>query len=121
MFNIDFVLIIEYIELYKLFKLIGVVDSGGVGKVVVVDGVVMVDGQLELCKIVKICVGQVVMFGDVCIVVQGVDQCFRCLKMYFVLGCVIFIFIYIQEIDYVDCFLVCFGGSGVVDCVCWYC
>ncbi|WP_343620980.1 RNA-binding S4 domain-containing protein, partial [Ralstonia sp.] len=48
--NIDFALTTEYIELHKLLKLTGVVDSGGAGKAVVADGAVTVDGQPELRK-----------------------------------------------------------------------
>lgn len=71
--NIDFTLTAEYIELHKLLKLTGVVDSGGAGKAVVADGAVTVDGQPELRKTAKIRAGQVVMLGDVRIAVQGVD------------------------------------------------
>ncbi|GCB03773.1 RNA-binding S4 domain-containing protein [Ralstonia sp. SET104] len=71
--NIDFALTTEYIELHKLLKLTGVVDSGGAGKAVVADGAVTVDGQTELRKTAKIRAGQVVMLGDVRIAVQGVD------------------------------------------------
>ncbi|CAJ0785820.1 MAG: RNA-binding S4 domain-containing protein [Ralstonia sp.] len=71
--NIDFALTTEYIELHKLLKLTGVVDSGGAGKAVVAEGAVTVDGQPELRKTAKIRAGQVVMLGDVRIAVQGVD------------------------------------------------
>ena len=71
--NIDFALNTEYIELHKLLKLTGVVDSGGAGKAVVADGAVTVDGQPELRKTAKIRAGQVVMLGDVRIAVQGFD------------------------------------------------
>lgn len=57
MFNLDFMLIGEYVELYNFFKIIGFVDSGGIVKLIVVFGVVKVDGVVELCKICKICVG----------------------------------------------------------------
>ena len=71
--NIDFALTTEYIELHKLLKLTGVVDSGGAGKAVVAEGAVTVDGRPELRKTAKIRAGQVVMLGDVRIAVQGVD------------------------------------------------
>nr|WP_311529960.1 RNA-binding S4 domain-containing protein [uncultured Ralstonia sp.] len=71
--NIDFALTTEYIELHKLLKLTGVVDSGGAGKAVVADGAVTVDGQPELRKTAKISAGQVVMLGNVRIAVRGVD------------------------------------------------
>ncbi|SFP40932.1 RNA-binding S4 domain-containing protein [Ralstonia sp. NFACC01] len=71
--NIDFALTTEYIELHKLLKLTGVVDSGGAGKAVVAEGAVTVDGRPELRKTAKIRAGQVVMLGDVRIAVQSTD------------------------------------------------
>lgn len=61
----------EYIELNQLLKLSGVCDSGGAGKALVAEGVVQVDGTVELRKTCKIRAGQVVRVGDVCIVVVG--------------------------------------------------
>ena len=55
----------EYIELCNLLKLAGVCDSGGAGKALVAEGVVAVDGQVELRKTAKIRAGQVVGLGDV--------------------------------------------------------
>jgi len=71
--NIDFALTTEHIELHKLLKLTGVVDSGGAGKAVVAEGAVTVDGRPELRKTAKIRAGQVVMLGDVRIAVQSTD------------------------------------------------
>ncbi|MBK7947074.1 MAG: RNA-binding S4 domain-containing protein [Flavobacteriales bacterium] len=50
----------DYIELNQLLKLAGVCDSGGQGKQLVADGLVKVDGQVELRKTNKIRAGQVV-------------------------------------------------------------
>ncbi len=55
----------EFIELNQLLKLTGVCDSGGAGKALVAEGVVSVDGQVELRKTAKIRAGQVVSLGDV--------------------------------------------------------
>jgi ribosome-associated protein len=55
----------EFVELNQLLKLVGVVDSGGAGKYLVAEGVVQVDGQLELRKTCKIRAGQVVTLGNV--------------------------------------------------------
>ena len=55
----------EYIELCNLLKLAGMCDSGGAGKALVAEGVVAVDGQVELRKTAKIRAGQVVGLGDV--------------------------------------------------------
>ncbi|KMW48739.1 RNA-binding S4 domain-containing protein [Ralstonia insidiosa] len=71
--NIDFELNTDYIELHKLLKLTGVVDSGGAGKAVVADGGVTVDGQPESRKTAKIRAGQVVMLGDIRIAVHEAD------------------------------------------------
>ena len=61
----DFHLRGEFIELNQLLKLTGVCDSGGAGKALVAEGVVSVDGQVELRKTAKIRAGQVVSLGDV--------------------------------------------------------
>jgi ribosome-associated protein len=63
--QLDFQLRGEFVELNQLLKLTGVCDSGGAGKALVAEGVVSVDGQVELRKTAKICAGQVVSLGDV--------------------------------------------------------
>jgi len=63
--QLEFQLNAEFVELNQLLKLTGVCDSGGAGKALVAEGVVYVDGQLELRKTAKIRVGQVVSLGDV--------------------------------------------------------
>jgi ribosome-associated protein len=55
----------EFIELYKLLKLLGVADSGGNAKATVADGEVLVDGAVELRKRCKLHKGQVVVCGGV--------------------------------------------------------
>ncbi len=59
----------KFIELNQLLKMVGVCDSGGAGKVLVAEGVVSVDGQVELRKTCKIRAGSVVTLGDVRITV----------------------------------------------------
>jgi ribosome-associated protein len=61
----------EYVELNQLLKMIGLCDSGGAGKAMVAEGVVSVDGQLELRKTAKIRAGSVVTLGDVQISVMA--------------------------------------------------
>lgn len=63
--QIDFQLRGEFVELNQLLKLTGVCDSGGAGKARVAEGVVSVDGQVELRKSAKIRAGQTVGIGDV--------------------------------------------------------
>lgn len=55
----------EFVELNQLLKLVGLVDSGGAGKVMVASGVVKVDGKKELRKTAKIRTGQVVKVGEI--------------------------------------------------------
>ena len=54
----------EYVELNLLLKLAGLAGSGGEGKRFVADGLVTVDGVVELRKTHKVRAGQVVKFGD---------------------------------------------------------
>ena len=50
----------EFIALCDLLKTTGVADSGGQGKAFVAEGIVTVDGEIELRKTAKIRKGQVV-------------------------------------------------------------
>ena len=52
----------DYIELDKLLKALGLVESGGRARVLIAAGEVKVDGQVELRKTAKIRAGQVVSF-----------------------------------------------------------
>ena len=69
--QIEFQIKGEFVELNQLLKLTGVCDSGGAGKVLVADGAVSVDGQVELRKTCKIRAGSVVTLGDVHITVRA--------------------------------------------------
>ena len=53
----------EFIELDKLLKAMGLVESGGRARVLIAAGEVRVDGQVELRKTAKIRAGQVVEFN----------------------------------------------------------
>jgi ribosome-associated protein len=62
----------EHVELNQLLKLVGLCDSGGVGKLIVASGAVAVDGTTELRKTCKIRAGQTVTPDEVVIqVVAG--------------------------------------------------
>jgi ribosome-associated protein len=63
--QLEFQLRGEFVELNQLLKLTGVCDSGGAGKALVAEGLVSVDGKVELRKTAKIRAGQVVSLGDV--------------------------------------------------------
>lgn len=57
---IEFKLKGEYIALCDLLKTEGIAESGGQGKAMVAEGLVMVDGEIELRKTAKIRAGQIV-------------------------------------------------------------
>jgi ribosome-associated protein len=67
MTEVRFTLEGEYVELNQLLKLVGLCDSGGIGKQMVASGIVSVDGRPELRKTAKIRRGQRVMLQDVLI------------------------------------------------------
>jgi ribosome-associated protein len=60
----------DYIELNNLLKITGLCESGGVAKLLISDGLVAVDGQVELRKRCKIRAGQVVEFDGQQIIVR---------------------------------------------------
>ena len=64
MTEITFKLDREFIALNDLLKITGLVDSGGMGKVVVSEGLVSVDGMIEMRKTAKIRVGQVIELSE---------------------------------------------------------
>ncbi|NOR51124.1 MAG: RNA-binding protein [Gammaproteobacteria bacterium] len=53
----------EYIALNDLLKVEGLCESGGMAKSVIADGLVKVDGEVELRKRCKIRSGQIVEFS----------------------------------------------------------
>jgi ribosome-associated protein len=63
--NMDqqFVITDEYIELNKLLKASGVCDTGGQAKMIIEDGLVFVDGEIETRKRRKIKDGMIVKYG----------------------------------------------------------
>lgn len=67
--TIKFPLSADYIQVNQLLKLTGICDSSGLGKALVAEGLVSVDGQPESRKTAKIRAGQRVTCGEVNIVV----------------------------------------------------
>jgi ribosome-associated protein len=59
----------DYIELHSLLKVTGLCESGGIAKLLVADGLVKVDGEVELRKRCKIRTGQIVGLNDQQIIV----------------------------------------------------
>ena len=60
----------EYIQLNDLLKITGLCDSGGMAKMLIADGLVKVDGHVELRKRCKIRKGQIVEFNDAAVTVK---------------------------------------------------
>ncbi len=54
----------EFIELNSLLKIMGLCDTGGMANVAITEGLVKVNGAVELRKRCKIRAGQVVEYGD---------------------------------------------------------
>ncbi len=68
----DFILRGDFIELDKLLKATGLAESGGRARMMIVEGLVQVDGQPESRKTAKIRAGQVVTVGAESITVSAV-------------------------------------------------
>ncbi|MEK6658367.1 MAG: RNA-binding S4 domain-containing protein [Campylobacterota bacterium] len=60
----------EYIELYKLLKVLDLVDSGAEAKLIIADGHVRRNGEVELRKRAKIRSGDIIEVADVVIEVS---------------------------------------------------
>lgn len=54
----------EYIELYKLLKILDLVDSGAQAKLLIAEGHVKRNGEVELRKRAKIIAGDVIEIAD---------------------------------------------------------
>ena len=59
----DVILKTEPVELYKILKFEGLVPSGGVAKLVIESGDVIVNGEIETRKRKKIVAGDVIEYG----------------------------------------------------------
>jgi len=53
----------NYVELYKILKIEGLANSGGIAKLLVADGLVKVNGKVETRKRRKIVVGDTIEFN----------------------------------------------------------
>jgi len=60
----------EPVELYKILKFEGWVDSGGAAKSVIAEGQVRVNGQVETQKRKKIVSGDIIAFGNTEVVIR---------------------------------------------------
>ena len=64
MIQLKFELNKDTIDLFKLLKALNLVASGGEAKMVIADGMVKLNGELETRKRKKVVVGDVVTFCD---------------------------------------------------------
>ena len=69
--DIDFELRGEFIPLDALLKATGLAESGGRAKAMVAQGLVQVDGQIELRKTCKLRAGQQVKADGVCVFLKA--------------------------------------------------
>lgn len=65
-----FTLTDDYIELFKLLKVLDLVDSGGQAKLLIQEGYVQRNGEVETRKRAKIRTGDTIQIADVTIVVN---------------------------------------------------
>lgn len=63
----EFILTNDYIELYKLIKVLDLVDSGADAKILIADGHVRRNGNIELRKRAKILKGETIEIAEVTI------------------------------------------------------
>ncbi len=64
----------EPTELYKILKFEGMVPSGGEAKLVIANGLVSVNGQLETQKRKKIMAGDIIEFNDEKIIITKQEK-----------------------------------------------
>ena len=64
----------EPVELYKILKFEGMVASGGEAKMVIADGMVLVNGEVETRKRKKIVAGDCIDFDGEAILIQVADK-----------------------------------------------
>jgi ribosome-associated protein len=60
----------EYIELYKLIKVMDLVDSGAQAKFIIADGYVQRNGEVETRKRAKIISGDIIQVAEATITVK---------------------------------------------------
>lgn len=67
-------IIAEPVELYKILKFEALASSGGEAKMVIADGLVEVNGEVETQKRKKIISGDVIKFADEVLLVRFVAE-----------------------------------------------
>ena len=61
----------DYIELFKLIKVMDLVDSGAQAKYIIADGYVQRNGEIQLRKRAKIISGEIIEIAEVSIEVRS--------------------------------------------------
>ena len=64
----------EYIELFKLLKITGIAESGAQAKMLIEEGAVKRNGEVETRKRAKIVLGEVIKVADETIEVESVSK-----------------------------------------------
>jgi ribosome-associated protein len=64
----------EYIELFKLLKVTGIAESGAQAKMLIEEGHVIRNGEVEMRKRAKIVLGEIIEVGDEKIEVESVSK-----------------------------------------------
>lgn len=72
--NMKFELEDDYIELFKLLKVTGVAESGAQAKMLIDEGQVKRNGEVELRKRAKIVLGERIEVGDEVIEVESISK-----------------------------------------------
>ncbi|MFT5778334.1 MAG: ribosome-associated protein [Crocinitomicaceae bacterium] len=60
----------EHIELIRLLKVVGIAESGGHAKMIVSDGEVYRNGEIELRKRAKLIIGDRIDIGDLSFIME---------------------------------------------------
>jgi ribosome-associated protein len=68
--TIEFTIQEEYIELFKLIKVVRIAGSGGEAKSLISEGLVLLNGQVELRKRAKVVKGDRVEYEDFLIMIK---------------------------------------------------
>lgn len=64
----------DFIELYKLLKVMGLAESGGQAKMLIEEGEVKRNGEIEFRKRAKIMAGERIELGEVVIEVEAIPK-----------------------------------------------
>ncbi len=66
----EYTLTQEYIELYKLLKITNIAATGGHGKILIDEGEIKLNGNVEFRKRAKVRQGDIVSYEDITIIIK---------------------------------------------------